>query len=74
MGKYDHLERLSRLAQEPPRPVDLKPSSSYLVGDDCCHADRDGDCYWTGCPQIKDGEPHKSGRHCPLDNWKDDED
>lgn len=32
-----------------------------------CHADRDGDCYWTGCPQLRDGEPFKTGRHCPLD-------
>lgn len=32
-----------------------------------CHADRDGDCSHAGCPQIRDGEPHKSGRHCPLD-------
>lgn len=35
--------------------------------DDTCHADRDGDCDWEGCPQLRDGEPKKSGRHCPLD-------
>lgn len=27
----------------------------------------DGECFWEGCPQIHDGEPAKSGRHCPLD-------
>ena len=33
-----------------------------------CHADRDGNCHWLeGCPQIRDGEPDKTGRHCPLD-------
>jgi len=32
-----------------------------------CHADRDGDCSWFGCPQLRDGEPAATGRHCPLD-------
>jgi hypothetical protein len=32
-----------------------------------CHAGSDGDCSWLLCPQNKDGEPEKSGRHCPLD-------
>lgn len=32
-----------------------------------CHADRDGDCDWVLCPQNRDGEPGKTGRHCPLD-------
>lgn len=31
-----------------------------------CHADSDGDCFWPACPQKRDGEPAKSGRHCPL--------
>lgn len=38
-----------------------------LPGDDHCHAGSDGECNWSKCPQIKDGEPEKSGRHCPLD-------
>lgn len=38
-----------------------------------CHAGRDGDCGWKDCPQIRDGEPHKTGRHCPLDTGGDDE-
>jgi len=37
-----------------------------------CHAGTDGDCYWSECPQIMDGEPHKSGRSCPLCNSADD--
>lgn len=32
-----------------------------------CHGAKDGECYWEGCPQDRDGEPTKSGRHCPLD-------
>lgn len=31
-----------------------------------CRSDSDGDCSWIGCPQIRDGEPAKSGRACPL--------
>ena len=33
-----------------------------------CHANRDGDCTWADCPQLRDGEPQKSGRHCPVDS------
>ena len=32
--------------------------------------DYDGECTWEGCPQIRDGEPETSGRHCPLDQWE----
>ena len=32
-----------------------------------CAAGKDGDCFHNQCPQIRDGEPSKSGRHCPLD-------
>lgn len=38
-----------------------------------CHANREGDCVWEGCPQIKDGEPLATGRSCPLEEWKDEE-
>jgi hypothetical protein len=31
-----------------------------------CQAHKDGECTWALCPQIRDGEPKKSGRHCPL--------
>lgn len=33
-----------------------------------CQAGRDGDCIHPLCPQNRDGEPEKSGRHCPLDH------
>ena len=38
-----------------------------------CQSDDDGACDWEGCPQNRDGEPHKSGRHCPLDKDPEDE-
>lgn len=38
-----------------------------------CAAHNDGDCTHPECPQIRDKEPEKSGRHCPLDTWGDDE-
>lgn len=38
-----------------------------------CRAHADGDCYWKDCPQKRDGEPEKTGRHCPLDHCFDEE-
>ncbi|MEN2979958.1 phage Gp37/Gp68 family protein [Tistrella bauzanensis] len=32
-----------------------------------CRAGRDGDCIDARCPQTRDDEPHKTGRHCPID-------
>jgi hypothetical protein len=37
-----------------------------------CAADSDGECAHAQCPQLRDGEPAKSGRHCPLDNRSND--
>jgi hypothetical protein len=37
-----------------------------------CRSKFDGECHWAGCPQLRDGEPEASGRHCPLD-CEDDE-
>ena len=39
-----------------------------------CHADRDGDCNYPNCPQLRDKEPATSGRHCPIDTWHEVED
>ena len=37
-----------------------------------CQASRgDGECFDPLCPQILDGEPEKSGRHCPIDKEGD---
>lgn len=32
-----------------------------------CQSQRDGDCNWIDCPQLRDDEPRRSGRHCPID-------
>lgn len=32
-----------------------------------CQSDDDGHCESETCPQLMDGEPARSGRHCPLD-------
>ena len=37
-----------------------------------CLADSDGECSAEDyCPQLADGEPAKSGRHCPYDKRED---
>ena len=39
-----------------------------------CQSDDDGMCYDASvCPQLRDGEPKRSGRHCPLDVRERDE-
>lgn len=38
-----------------------------------CQAGSDGDCLWPHCPQVRDDEPAKTGRHCPIDNLRDDD-
>jgi hypothetical protein len=53
---------------------DYAPASASMWvrggGSDCerCHSDDHGECSWEGCPQLRDGEPAVTGRHCPLDN------
>jgi hypothetical protein len=36
-----------------------------------CAAARDGDCTHAQCPQLRDGEPRATGRHCPIDADKE---
>jgi len=36
-----------------------------------CQADDDDHCVHRNCPQLRDGEPKKTGRHCPLDIEED---
>lgn len=38
-----------------------------------CAAARDGDCTNAQCPQLRDGEPAKTGRHCPLETHTDED-
>ena len=38
-----------------------------------CQAARDGECDYAHCPQLRDGEPARSGRHCPVDSLDEEE-
>lgn len=49
-----------------------KPRKKLKVTLKGCHANRDGECSWDGCPQLRDNEPHRTGRHCPLDCNEDE--
>jgi hypothetical protein len=64
----DEKRRLEALKHEHKSQVDFL---DYYKLQNRCHAGRDGECNWKGCPQLRDGEPEKSGRHCPLDEDDD---
>ncbi len=50
------------------------PAPSPIYTNGRCAGMCDGDCYAIDCPQLLDGEPDKTGRHCPLDRSGDEED
>jgi len=31
-----------------------------------CQVHDDGSCTWEPCPQVRDDEPNRSGRPCPI--------
>lgn len=62
----EECERAARLVRGEPGASHRQVQVDHLAADRC-HADRDGDCNWSGCPQAKAGEPAATGRHCPLD-------
>lgn len=72
----DHIPDVTK--KVPAVGARLEPGVGRLV-DERCHAGKDGDCVHQHCPQLRDGEPAKNGRHCPLDiddsddSWLDDE-
>jgi len=43
--------------------VDDEVRPSYLQ---CQASAGDGECHFKHCPQVRDKEPHKTGRSCPL--------
>lgn len=69
-SKGDHFKACSRAASSELVRVAFDPNAAPI---ERCAAARDGECFHAQCPQLKDGEPVKSGRHCPIDNWSDDE-
>lgn len=58
-----HVNDWHKKFKPTPLPT-VRSSGSTVIR---CHADRDGDCIHMECPQNRDGEPHATGRHCPLD-------
>jgi hypothetical protein len=58
-------DALARVAAE--RTEEAVPEVIQADVMETCHSQADGDCAWQGCPQNKDDEPMKTGRHCPLD-------
>ena len=50
----------------------VSPNPDSKLDPPRCHGDRDGECFWSRCPQLCDGEPEATGRHCPLDVFYDD--
>lgn len=51
-------------APPPPAKGDRFYRERDLTG---CAAGKDGECAHSQCPQLRDGEPSATGRHCPLD-------
>lgn len=39
-----------------------------------CACNSDGECVHDQCPQIRDNEPHTTGRSCPLYDWSHEDD
>lgn len=36
-----------------------------------CASGQDGECNHKDCPQVRDGEPEKTGRSCQLPHWSE---
>ena len=63
-------EKAKDVALELERLCDIALDSPAGRGPDYwhrCHAGRDKECSWEHCIQARDGEPARTGRHCPLD-------
>lgn len=58
-------------AAKKPKISDPGPMAEILQSP-ICHANREGDCEWKDCPQIRDNEPATTGRHCPLGRPEED--
>jgi hypothetical protein len=78
INAYQHMIRLTaarrasiirELRQGPNGPAPKpEPATWEAPFTGHCGASKDGECVKSWCPQIRDGEPVRSGRHCPLDN------
>lgn len=68
----DYTRRMAKAAMAWDREVrSLRQYDAQARRMTRCQADDDGCCDHAECPQLRDSEPGRSGRHCPLDS--DDE-
>ena len=70
MGPAAKAEWALRSILASQQPADQPAEKKPLVR---CAASRDGDCTHPECPQLRDNEPHATGRHCPIDTSDEDE-
>lgn len=70
------IQKLRRILANVPAKVAFKAKEDAGFGKheltDCAEG-QDGECNHEMCPQIRDDEPKKTGRHCPLPNFTDDD-
>jgi hypothetical protein len=78
-GRYQQAKRALALAQKELQEAEaawlklIKPAvDEQRAKSGRCQASRDGDCWWSGCPQLSDNEPKATGRCCPLPQHSDE--
>jgi hypothetical protein len=77
LAKVPFVETRHTVVPGEPYVIDIPTTPDMFAGDPVqppptptlmrCAADRDGECVHAQCPQLRDNEPAKSRRHCPLD-------
>lgn len=73
-GATELMLRRAKLWGSQVETITLFDGTSLQLPKPKCHSNGDGDCIWAECPQLRDGEPARSGRHCPIDTEDDDDD
>lgn len=72
----DEVRRLRaalEASERGPKSEQIAPPPAKVLPLVHCAADKDGECRHKDCPQIRDDEPKRSGRHCPIDTRPDDD-
>ncbi len=62
-------------AAKPNKATEGSPGPRYSLSQHRmtrCQSDDDGYCDFSECPQLRDDEPKRSGRHCPLDQSEEE--
>lgn len=70
---YDNsVWKLTQLGERQAAELGYGEFAARIAQGERCHASRDGECIHPDCPQRRDNEPRKTGRHCPLDVHEDE--